>query len=41
MDLEITTKAPNGTSITLICYLEYDNIIEINKYRQASFDYTI
>ena len=41
LDLELTKTAATVDSITLICYLEYDNIIEINKYRVPSFDYVI
>ena len=41
IELEITKAAPHNVSYTCICYCEYDNIIELNKHRQPSFDYII
>ena len=41
IDLVFTKKAPHTTSYTCVCYCEYDNIIELNKHRQPSFDYII
>ena len=41
IDLEFTKSKPHTVSYTCICYLESDNIIQINKHRQPSFDYNI
>jgi hypothetical protein len=41
IDLVFTKLEPHKLSYTCICYCEYDNIIELNKHRQPSFDYII
>lgn len=41
VDLDITFSDAPNTSITLLVYLEFDNIIEINKNRQVFFDYKV
>ena len=41
IDLAFTKKNPHKISYTCIFYCEYDNIIELNKHRQPSFDYII
>ena len=41
IDLAFTKKKPHTISYTCIFYCEYDNIIELNKHRQPSFDYII
>ncbi len=41
MNLDVKLTEKQNESITLMAYLEYDNVIEINKYRQLSFDYLV
>ena len=41
MDLDVTLAAGITESITVLFYLEFDNVIEINKFRQINFDYII
>lgn len=41
IDLEFTKEKAHSLSYTCICYLESDNIIQLNKHRQPSFDYNI
>ena len=41
LDLEINRLKPSSESITLIVYTENDNILEINRLREPSFDYQI
>jgi len=41
LDLELIRKTPGSESITLIIYTENTNNLEINRIRQASFDYQI
>ena len=41
MELDVKLSEKIDKSITLMAYLEYDNVIEINKYRQLSFDYLV
>lgn len=41
IDLEFTKEKAHSLSYTCICYLEADNIIQLNKHRQPSFDYNI
>ena len=39
--LEFTKEKSHSISYTCIAYLEFDNLIQLNKYRQPSFDYNI
>ena len=41
LELEIIRAKPGTDSITLLVYSENDNILEINRIREASFDYQI
>jgi hypothetical protein len=41
MDLDIRLSKYVEDSLTFIFYLEYDNILEINKHRNVTFDYTV
>ena len=41
LDLEINRLKPSSESIKLIVYTENDNILEINRLREPSFDYQI
>ena len=41
IDLTFQKLEAHKVSYTCICYCEYDNIIELNKHRQPSFDYII
>lgn len=41
LDLDVTMSKTHDKSITIIAYLEFDNIIEINNKRQIIFDYKI
>jgi hypothetical protein len=41
IDLTFQKSEAHKVSYTCICYCEYDNIIELNKHRQPSFDYII
>lgn len=41
MELDVKLSEKQNNSITLMAFLEYDNVIEINKYRQLSFDYLV
>ena len=39
LELDFSKVVPDN--ITVVVYLEYENIIEINKNRQILFDYTL
>lgn len=41
MDLDVRVLKAYEESVTLISYLEYDNLLEINKHRLVTFDYTV
>jgi hypothetical protein len=41
IDLDVTLKASLTASHTLIAVLEYSNVIDISKTRQANFDYLV
>ena len=41
LDLEITREKATSNSITLLVYTENDNILEINRIREPTFDYQI
>jgi hypothetical protein len=41
LEIEIKRAKPSDQSITLIVYTENDNILEINRIREPSFDYQI
>jgi hypothetical protein len=41
LEIEIKREKPSTESITLIIYTENDNILEINRLREPSFDYQI
>ena len=41
LDLDVLLATPQNSSITVIAYLEFDNVLEINDKRHIIFDYKI
>lgn len=41
IDIDVTFKDAPNTSVTLLVYMEFDNIIEIDKNRNVFFDYKL
>lgn len=41
LDIDVVLKKPIETSITVLAYMEFDNILEINKHRAVVVDYKV